>query len=287
MEYRQVEAFTKVIRLGSMTKAAEKLNITQSTVSYRLKTLEEELGVTLIIRHKGRQEVVLTQVGELFFPLAEEWLEVNKKIQDLCRKKESLIIRIITPGSLYEKLRESIRYIREDNPSIRLAIQTGNSDQISDIISKKDADIGISYYHKQTPGTKAIKIGNASFIILEKAPKRESYPYIDPKKLDLKRAVLLKGIGTDNPTTMKYLQEHFGNVVPQISQYDNSTLLRDNMEEGEWTLITDAGDGKFSEEGGFCKYMAPGENATIPYYLIIREDADSSIRSIAEDYLIE
>ncbi len=57
-------AFEAVARLGSATKAAQELSLTQSAISRQLKTLEEQLGVDLFIR-QGRQ-LTLTQAGQTY-----------------------------------------------------------------------------------------------------------------------------------------------------------------------------------------------------------------------------
>jgi DNA-binding transcriptional LysR family regulator len=57
-------AFEAVARLGSATKAAQELSLTQSAVSRQLKTLEEQLGVGLLVR-QGRQ-LALTQAGRSY-----------------------------------------------------------------------------------------------------------------------------------------------------------------------------------------------------------------------------
>lgn len=63
-------AFDATVRLGSFTAAAEELNVTQPTISYRIKTLEERLGITLFLRRGRATEltfegrVVLGQVRD-------------------------------------------------------------------------------------------------------------------------------------------------------------------------------------------------------------------------------
>ena len=54
-------SFEAVVRLGTATAAAQELNLTQSAVSRQIKTLEEQLGVTLMIR-QGRR-LTPTQAG--------------------------------------------------------------------------------------------------------------------------------------------------------------------------------------------------------------------------------
>src|SRR2546428_13991127 len=66
MELGQIEAFVEAQRRGSITRAAEALELTQPTLTARVRSLEAELGVTLLTR--GRRGVALTPAGRRFLP---------------------------------------------------------------------------------------------------------------------------------------------------------------------------------------------------------------------------
>ena len=57
MELKQLQSFAAVVKYGSFTKAAEKLYISQPTISTHIRTLEEELGRQLILRTTKSIEV--------------------------------------------------------------------------------------------------------------------------------------------------------------------------------------------------------------------------------------
>ena len=62
MSLSKYEIFSTIVEVGSLTKAAEKLNLTQSGVSYSISTLESELGFSLLKR--DRSGISLTSNGE-------------------------------------------------------------------------------------------------------------------------------------------------------------------------------------------------------------------------------
>src|SRR2546430_4012226 len=66
MELAQIEAFVEAQRRGSITRAAEALELTQPTLTARIRSLEAELGVALLTR--GRRGVALTPAGRRFLP---------------------------------------------------------------------------------------------------------------------------------------------------------------------------------------------------------------------------
>jgi DNA-binding transcriptional LysR family regulator len=69
MNIQQLESFLWVARLSSVTRACERLNVTQSTISMRLKTLESDLGVPLFDR--AHKRLKLTMKGRNLLRYAE------------------------------------------------------------------------------------------------------------------------------------------------------------------------------------------------------------------------
>lgn len=68
MDFRQLETFVEVVKLKSFSKAAEKLFITQPTVTNHIQNLENELG-TLLINRFGKK-ITLTDAGNLLYKYA-------------------------------------------------------------------------------------------------------------------------------------------------------------------------------------------------------------------------
>lgn len=73
MNNTDVIAFSEVVKQGSFSKAAEKLFITQSALSSKIKNLEEELDCKLFYRKKGVRYVELTKAGKDFLNLIDRW----------------------------------------------------------------------------------------------------------------------------------------------------------------------------------------------------------------------
>ena len=80
MNLRFVEAFHWAASLRSVTRAAEKLHITQSALSSRIASLEEELGVVLLDRRD--KQFRLTVAGQRFQTLAQRLLEVQRQVKE-------------------------------------------------------------------------------------------------------------------------------------------------------------------------------------------------------------
>ncbi|MBQ7246777.1 MAG: LysR family transcriptional regulator [Lachnospiraceae bacterium] len=76
MELRHLKYFVTIADEGSITKAAESLLIAQPPLSRQLQFLEEELGVSLFVRGKGRQ-TTLTDAGRRLLPYARQILDLT------------------------------------------------------------------------------------------------------------------------------------------------------------------------------------------------------------------
>lgn len=77
MDFAQLEMFINVVSLKSFTKAAESLYLSQPTISARIKSLEDELGVVLLDRSRSR-EFSLTEAGILFWDYAQKVLNEHQ-----------------------------------------------------------------------------------------------------------------------------------------------------------------------------------------------------------------
>ncbi len=79
MNLQQLATFCRVISEGSMTAAAEKLNLTQPAVSQQIRALEDELGVPLLVR--GVRQVKPSIQGQLLYDYAKKILFLTQQAE--------------------------------------------------------------------------------------------------------------------------------------------------------------------------------------------------------------
>ena len=82
MDLNEIYVFTKVVELGSFTKAADYLGIPKSRISRKVSSLERELGIQLLYR--TTRQIELTPAGKKYFskghPLLKELDSLNSEI---------------------------------------------------------------------------------------------------------------------------------------------------------------------------------------------------------------
>ena len=77
MNFVQIEAFVAVIRYRSFSKAAEAIYLSQPTISSHIRSLENELGVQLLIR--STKEIYPSAAGRIFYGYASEMISMRDK----------------------------------------------------------------------------------------------------------------------------------------------------------------------------------------------------------------
>ncbi len=144
MTLKQLEYFLEIAKMGSVSKAAESLNISQPPLSLQLKSLEEELGTTLFIRSK--QGLKITPEGLLLQNRAGTILnlvnEAKTDIQEKTGKQESLV-RVGSIGSVNNRLLPQI--IAKYNlsyPYVKFQVFEGSTEHTLEELSKGEIDFG-------------------------------------------------------------------------------------------------------------------------------------------------
>lgn len=147
MDICDVEAFWAVADTRSFSKAADSLFITQSTVSYRIKRLEDELGYQLIKRNRGDKRVNLTEKGETFEYLAQQWINLWRQAMQL-KDSEAVYTLRIAQVDWFIAYPFDVFYSKllSEMPMIKIDVQTGHSSNISDLVSNSLIDIGFAVH---------------------------------------------------------------------------------------------------------------------------------------------
>ena len=124
MNQRFVEAFYWVATLKSMTRAAEKLFMTQSAISSRVASLEEELGILLIDR-RDRQQFALTNAGMRFLNYAERLMTIHRQLRDELGTDEAGV-HLLRVGAiesvLHTWLIPMLQHLRTVHPNLQLEL---------------------------------------------------------------------------------------------------------------------------------------------------------------------
>lgn len=147
MELRHLRYFVALAECLSFTRAAERVHVTQSTLSHQIRQLEEEVGRALLDRIGKR--VRLTEAGETFLGYASKALhEVDQGLSDLKRAGDQLSgeVRIGATGTFnIGFVPECLALFLQRNPTVKVTVEELAADAIAQRLTDASLDVGIAY----------------------------------------------------------------------------------------------------------------------------------------------
>jgi len=151
MHEKGIETFLAVAMSRTLGKAAEILNVTQSTISYNLRELESEMGMILVDRQKGMKAIKLTPAGESFLPLALKWQEVSREISNARNPGSAHSLSIGGSEHVNHKLFPKLyRDLLDHTPQVYLKILTDPSDQMYQAVESRAIDVAVVLHEEST-----------------------------------------------------------------------------------------------------------------------------------------
>lgn len=145
MSVPNYEYFVRIVETGSLTKAAEKLYISQPSLSQYLKRLENSLGVELFDR--GTLPLRLSFAGERYYQYALQMMKLEenmrRELQDI-KNQESGLLRLgvaLWRGACL--LPDVFPYFHEHYPGIRVELMEGRTSQLVSALTNDKIDIAI------------------------------------------------------------------------------------------------------------------------------------------------
>ncbi len=165
IETRLLHYFLAIAREQNITRAAETLHVTQSTLSKQMMDLENQLGKQLFIR--GKRKITLTEEGNFLRNRGQEILELMNSTESAFHTDGRMITGDINIAcgetSAMDFITEIYRRLHETYPDVKLHIHSGDADTVTERLDKGLADIGLL-------------IGSV---------KREKYDYINIRQKDV------------------------------------------------------------------------------------------------------
>lgn len=145
MELRVLKYFLAVANEENITHAAEKLNITQPTLSRQLKQLEDELSAQLFYREKNK--MLLTEQGMFLKRRAEDLIGLADKTEKEFLQQDQMITGEIYFGAgelnSMHLLAKEMKQFKEQYPLVKYHMYSGNADDIKEKLEKGLVDIAL------------------------------------------------------------------------------------------------------------------------------------------------
>jgi DNA-binding transcriptional LysR family regulator len=145
MDVRTLRYFVEVVRQQSFTRAAEKLFVTQPTISKMLRHLEEELECTLLIR-EGRK-LHLTDSGQAVYQrgltILDEFRQLEAELEDISSVKKG-VLRLGIPPMVGRQISGLIKQFRQTYPGIELKIAELGGQSVEQAVLTGELDLAMT-----------------------------------------------------------------------------------------------------------------------------------------------
>lgn len=168
MEIYQLRTFVTVAKLGHLTRAAERLHLTQPAVSGHIKALEQELGVALFQReHSGMS---LTREGELLLPEAENTLGAAAALVSRARAVKGQLTGRVRLGTLGDgdliRIGPFMSELLHAHPLLEVRAQSGLSGWVMEGVQSGALDAGYFIGANTDPGVAVLELRKLSYRVV-------------------------------------------------------------------------------------------------------------------------
>jgi len=234
MELRILRYFLEVAREGSVTRAAQRLHISQPTLSKQLKDLEGELGKKLFVR--GSHDVRLTDEGMLLRKRAEDILSMaDKTVAEFQSLDE------FTGGDVWVGCAESegikhlargFKALLERYPGLRLHLQSGNSADVTERLDRGLLDFAVivhevdlsKYNYLQMPA-----IDRYGVLMRKDSPLASKETVSVDELLDVPLICSRQGMAEDYPKVFQEKMDSLNVVATFNLAYNAGVLVREGV----------------------------------------------------------
>lgn len=190
MDTETVRTFLEIVNSGNFIRAAERLNVGQTTVSARIRLLEERLGRRLFVRNKAGAQ--LTPEGEQFLRYAPSFVQLWERARQKVAVPPGHRAVLAFGGelSLWDPwILKWMLWMRRSAPKLALRAQVGVSDSLMAQVMEGILDIAVMYAPQHRPGLKIELLFEEKLVLVTTDPdagpaglnseSRIDYVYVD------------------------------------------------------------------------------------------------------------
>ena len=140
-----LRTFVSVVDSGGFTKAGERVNRTQSTVSQQIRKLEDQLGRPLLLRQRASKHIELTEDGERLIGYARRLVALSLEAHSvLCRSDDNGVVKLGVPEDFdVQRLMGLLSGFAHKYPRIRLDTVNGLSVDLHGRLESKEIDLAL------------------------------------------------------------------------------------------------------------------------------------------------
>lgn len=288
--FRQLKALDRVARLGSVSRAAEELNLTQPAVSLQIRLLEEAVGAALLQR-VGRG-VQLTAAGEIVGRYAREILHLWSEAAD-----EVTALTGVLGGTLRIGAITTAEYLippllvkfTETRPQVKTYFKVGNREDIVRMLAAHEIDLAVMGSPPKELRTHAVEFAKHPMVFVA-AP---GHPLMRRKRVALKDIeaahLLVRERGAGTRTTVENLFKASGLKFHLGSELSSNEAIKQMAEAGLGIAFLSLHACALELQAGLLGPLPfPGNPIEREWYVVTLADRRiSQVTGLFRDFLIK
>ena len=275
MELKQLEAFVNVVELQSFSKAAQKLYLTQPTISSHIVSLEKEFNTKFLER--TTKNVQTTVDGERLYEYAKEIMAIKEELYQGFGKEREEEQRIQIAGSTIPSqyiLPELIQAFQKQQDKVCFTINQGDSEHVVGEILKHRAVIGFAGIKSKDDRLRYIPFYEDKLVMV--TPNEKHYQELLEKNCSfedlMKEPIILRenGSGTKK-TAEKFLESKKVDIqkLNVVAYINDQEIIKKSVSRGMGiTIMSKKAAQDYVEDGKILMYEPDEEEVTRKLYIV-------------------
>jgi DNA-binding transcriptional LysR family regulator len=226
VELYQLRSFVVVAELGHLTRAAERLHISQPALSAQIKALEDELELELFERKPSG--MVLSSAGKQLVAHAQELLASAQTLRDHARSIKGQAAGVASVGTLSDpqfiRLGELLSVAVERYPAIEIQLHHEVSGEAFEKVRDGELDASFYYGDLSHPSVSAIKLRDVIYRIVAPAAWRSRLQQADWSDIAAEPWVMTPAISTHHQLASALFKQH-GIAPTKVVEADDEFVV--------------------------------------------------------------
>jgi DNA-binding transcriptional LysR family regulator len=233
MEIYQLRSFAAVAEMGHLTRAAERLHISQPALSSQIKALEDELGLALFERNPAG--MALTAAGRRLLSQAQSVLSAAQALRHEAGALRGGIAGTVRLGTLADpefiRIGDLLSVATQKHPLIRIELQHEVSGAAFEAVAAGDLDASFYYGETTHPALNRFPLREIAYRVAAPAAWRERIAQAGWKDIAALPWIIPPAISTHNQMATAEFRRH-GVHPGKIMEADNESVVSSLVKSG-------------------------------------------------------
>jgi DNA-binding transcriptional LysR family regulator len=265
----EINTFLAVVRSGSLLQAAEIVGATQSTVSYRIQSLERRIGHPLLLRSRGSRGISLTTEGERFLDIAERWSMLEIEAEQLKASNDRHLAIGAVDAVAIHVLPPFLTALADQRPPVRLHLESSRYFQLFSRVASGHLDIAFTLTPADHVDLVSMAIRDYAMVIAYAGDKQLD-EMVDLTDFDPSREIYLPWSSTFD---LWRARRGLSRITTTV---DKGHMLAPILRNGAWAMVANFLAPSLQEVTGCTvHHIALDAPAPLTLYKIARKDENS------------